>query len=278
LKAAATPRSGVARRGGRTGAQAAAGRSTAIAPLSVFYEERSLEPGRRKGERTRDALKASAARLLERAGYLELRVADISAGAGVSSALFYLYFSNRTQITYEILVDFLNIFGNALQTPAPARNRYEVIYWSTLAYTGRFAAQPGLMRCLLQFSDERPQFEQLWRRWNHRWLERIVGSLRERAPAAAFSEAQLHLEAAALGAMVDGFLRSLYVEHDPVVQRWAAEAAPGLEQVAELLSRLWYRAIFGRAPRAGEVAAARLYPPPAAAAARPPATRRRRRA
>ena len=210
-------------------------------------------------------------------GYLDLRVGDISDGAGVSSALFYLYFKNKTEITYEILVDFLNIFGNALQMPAPARNRYEVFYWGTLAYTARFAAQPGLMRCLLQFSDERPGFEQLWRRWNHRWLERIVASLRERSPTVASSEAQLHLEAVALGAMVDGFLRSLYVERDAVVQRWADEAVPGAEQIAELLSRLWHRAIFSREPRPRDVAAARLYPATTKPARSRPAAARRAR-
>jgi AcrR family transcriptional regulator len=232
----------------------------AIAPLSQFYRERSLEPGRRKGERTRDALKASTADLLEKAGYLELRVGDICDGARVSNALFYLYFKNKTEITYEILVDFLNIFGNALQPPARARNRFESIYWTTLTYTERFAAQPGLMRCLLQFSDELPQFGKLRNRWSQRWLESIVATLRERGAVDHASDAQLHVEAVALGAMVDGFLRNLYVERDQIVLRWAAEAVPSAIDVAELLSRLWYRAVFGRNPLPKEVAAARLYP------------------
>jgi AcrR family transcriptional regulator len=250
----------------------------AIAPLSQFYRERSLEPARRKGERTRDALKASTADLLERVGYLELRVGDICAGAGVSNALFYLYFPNKTQITHEILVDFLNIFGNALQPPALARNRFESIYWVTLTYTERFAAQPGLMRCLLQFSDELPQFGQLWNRWSQRWLERIVATLLERGAPPGLSDAELHVQAVALGAMVDGFLRNLLVDRDRQVQRWAAEAVPTTADIAELLSRLWYRAVFGRDPLAREVAAARSYPGSTPGRGRRPPARARTRA
>ncbi|MGH2927257.1 MAG: TetR family transcriptional regulator, partial [Solirubrobacteraceae bacterium] len=55
-------------------------------------------PVRARGVRTRAALIDAARRVFERDGYLEARVADIAAAAGVAHGSFYTYFDSKDDV------------------------------------------------------------------------------------------------------------------------------------------------------------------------------------
>lgn len=57
-----------------------------------------VEPRSARGIRTRNALVAAARVVFERDGYLDARLADISAEAGVASGSFYTYFEGKEEI------------------------------------------------------------------------------------------------------------------------------------------------------------------------------------
>ncbi len=208
-----------------------------------FLEARLDEPGRRKGERTRDRLKAATTRLLDRIGYRELRVTDINEAAGVSNALFYVYFKNKEMIAEEVLMDFLSYFSGF----ADISVRYELpdasIYHGNLNYARMFRDNAGLMRCIFQFADEFPEFAAAWGAWNASWRARVVRSL-SRARVAHLDAAELMLATAALGAMVDGVLRQILVQKDATLT--PAELKMSAEELALFLTRLWVRGLFVR--------------------------------
>jgi TetR/AcrR family transcriptional regulator, transcriptional repressor for nem operon len=209
-------------------------------------ELRAAAPGKRKGARTRDGLKAAAAKLLGTIGYRDLRVSDINEEAGVSNALFYVYFKNKQEITQEVLTEFIETLvpetpGNA---PHPATT-VEAIYLGNLGYTRVFAANPGLMRCLIQFGDEIPEFGKLWSDWNDRWHDRTLRAIKRRDSASIASADDVFASVCALGMMVDGMLRLLYVERNARALKAANEVGDTPDAIAIFLTRLWYRALFG---------------------------------
>jgi AcrR family transcriptional regulator len=219
-------------------------------PDSLAFAERlsvtAEEPAKRKGERTRALLKAAAAQLLERGGYRDMRVTDINERAGVSNALFYVYFPNKEKITEEVMTEFLDVlFSHTPRDDAP-NTVEESIYRANLDYVRRFAANPGLMRCLLQFGDEIAEFEKLWRERNGRWVERSVKRLLREPDVTLKSVAELWSATAALGMMMDGMLRLIYVEREPKTREHARTIAPDEPRLALFLTRLWVRALFAR--------------------------------
>jgi AcrR family transcriptional regulator len=219
-------------------------------PESLAFAERlsaaAEAPAKRKGERTRALLKAAAAQLLERGGYRALRVTDINEKAGVSNALFYVYFPNKEKITEEVMTEFLDVlFSHSARDTAP-NTVEESIYRANLDYVRRFAANPGLMRCLLQFGDEIAEFEKLWRERNGRWVERSVKRLSHEPDLTVKSVAEIWTATAALGMMMDGILRLIYVEREPKTRDHARSIAPDEPRLALFLTRLWVRAMFAR--------------------------------
>jgi TetR/AcrR family transcriptional regulator, transcriptional repressor for nem operon len=217
-------------------------------PLS-FAERLELQAqagSKRKGERTRDRLKAAAARQLEEVGYRDLRVTDINERAGVSNALFYVYFKNKEEITHEVLTEFLD----TLKPAPPAYNARssgpaDTIYRGNLGYIRVFSANPGLMRCLLQFGDETPEFGQLWTEWNDAFTDRVLRAL-SRGDAPALAESEILPAVSALGMMVDGLLRLVFVDKHERVSAGVLGLGSHPEVLAAFLTRLWCRALYGR--------------------------------
>lgn len=77
------------------------------------------EPYTARGQRTRQALVASARTVFERDGFLEARVTDISAGARVAHGTFYTYFDSKESIFMELAVQLLE---EMLGPPRAARS------------------------------------------------------------------------------------------------------------------------------------------------------------
>lgn len=203
--------------------------------------------GKRKGERTRDRLKLATARLLEKNGFRELRVTDINELAGVSNALFYVYFTNKEVIAHEVLADFL-IFLETYRDrdPEPA-SAEQSIYVANLRYAQIFQANAGLMRCVFQFIDAFPDFAHHWHKWSERWREGVLAALARSTHVAFADPIERGHAVLALGAMVDAVLRLALVEREP----WIIASGLGsdVEALARLLTRLWMRALFDGAPR-----------------------------
>ncbi|MBW8804636.1 MAG: TetR/AcrR family transcriptional regulator [Catenulisporales bacterium] len=69
-----------------------------MAKTEVSVTTTRTEPRSARGIRTRNALIAAARVVFERDGYLDARLADISAEAGVASGSFYTYFEGKEEI------------------------------------------------------------------------------------------------------------------------------------------------------------------------------------
>lgn len=215
--------------------------------FAEILEQRALQTSRRKGERTRDRLKIAAARQLETVGYHDVRVSDINEAAGVSNALFYVYFKNKQEISQEVLTEFLaTLRPPGVREAGMQTHPADSIYRGNLGYARVFAANPGLMRCLIQFGDEIPEFGRLWNSFNNEWSERTLKALKRSDMLKAGGPSEAYLMVAGLGMAVDGLLRMIYVDRNARAEQAAAELGENPDALALLLTRLWYRCLFCR--------------------------------
>jgi AcrR family transcriptional regulator len=205
------------------------------APTDFFdwlvHAERPL----RKGERTRQTLLASCARLLAAEPFDRLTVATLCKSAGVAHGTFYVYFENLAAIAAEVLGLFVDYVQ--LEMRAAARLPGDAARNTTAAYMRIFEHHAGLMKCLVTGVDAFPQARATFQRLNNDWARTVVRSWRRRDADPDLSDDDLMRRAYALGGMVDQYLTALHVNDDP----WVEALSRDRDVVLDLFSDLWKR-------------------------------------
>jgi len=210
-------------------------------------------PKRTKGERTKDALKVGAIRVLDEVGYHAMRVSDVCENAEVGSATFYLYFENKADITLQVLTEYLQRTVEVLPEREVGETVFDTIRAANQRWLEAGRANAGLLRCVLQLGDEEPGFRELVHRSNRTWYERIARSIVRRAPGGAISEDAALLASYSLGAMMDEMARKLIVYPDPDLLTLTGRAVPTDGEIAEFFAVLWHRTLYGSLPITSEL-------------------------
>ena len=90
-------------------------------PSFIQYLEKNLEesPPAKKGACTRESIKIATAKMLEKHGYHEMRVKDITRCAGIAEGSFYIYFNDKKDVSLMTLssffIDFVDKFANRIE-------------------------------------------------------------------------------------------------------------------------------------------------------------------
>jgi TetR/AcrR family transcriptional regulator, ethionamide resistance regulator len=214
--------------------------STHTPRFAAVLRRRAGEQDLRKTERTRlDLLSALAARLESGAEPAELRVADITAEAGLAHGTFYRYFTDRQDALEALVGEFARHLRQSLaavREGAPAsRARVRA---ATRAYVRLFRANAGLMRCLMDLGPDGAAFRAHFQSLNRDWNGRVAAAIARRWGKPSGS---MLPTAYAIGGMIDDFLAGLYLRRDPALAAFAKNEAA----VADLLTDLWCRAAYG---------------------------------
>ena len=199
-----------------------------------------------KGEQARNKLKAACIQVLERVGYHEMKVTDVTKEAGVAAGLFYHYFKDLKSLTMEVLTDFVDESADieAIEKNVTKGDWYERIYVHNLFVAKNYAARPGLMRSLLQLADEEQEFSSLIRS-NYieqlKWLVKLMPSM---FPDSEQTEHEALMVIYTLSASSEVLLRDYFINRDPEL---TAESLQ-VKEIAELLSVMFYRGLFLQNP------------------------------
>jgi TetR/AcrR family transcriptional repressor of nem operon len=224
------------------------GKQASLSYRDFLRAEMERGEGKRKGERTRDRLLYAGACVLDEVGYRESRVADICELAEVSTASFYTYFENRTVLANDILTGFLHSsFRSEVEVPRKY-SAFEALLVANTRWIQIVVDNAGLIRCVLQLGDEEPVFAELYRRANQAWCENVAGVISERFLPKRSNKQAVLLAVHCLGAMMDEISRELSDGPKSLLATIAAEVAPGDDELAEFLSVIWYRTLYGAAP------------------------------
>lgn len=199
--------------------------------------------GKRKGERTRDRLRLCTIELLNEIGYRDLKLSDICERAKTSPPVLYLYFPSKEALVHDILIEFLQEFMDRASS-SKSHTPYEAMYSANLQWIRLARSNAGLMRCLLQFSEEQRDFAELFARKSAEWNTRITSAIVHRFPGAQRDEAQIEMIVHALSGMMDEITRRLFAENDERLATIVATVAPNDEALAEVLATMWHRALY----------------------------------
>jgi AcrR family transcriptional regulator len=178
---------------------------------------------------------AAARTVFERDGYLDSRVADISAEANTATGSFYTYFDSKEEIFAAVLADLQeDMLHQHIQDVVDNDDPAAVIEASNRAYLLVYERNAKLMRLLEQVSTIDESFRDLRRKRSQAFAERNAHSIRSlQARGLADPNLDATLTATALSAMVSRVAYINYVLGDD----WK------LDQLVEELTRLWVNAL-----------------------------------
>lgn len=188
----------------------------------------------KKGERTQRLLLAATAELLQSTRPHQLKVTDITRGAGVSQGAFYQYYADRHAVCRALMAEYAEAIYQTLELASTEADSGQRLTAATEAYVMMFYHNRGLMRCMLQLADEDEQFGGIYQQLNARWNQRVANALAHRVGKTR-ALAEHWFNAYALSAMTDELLATIYVRSDPKLQAFASQP----QQVAKHLSDLW---------------------------------------
>lgn len=201
---------------------------------------------RPKGALARKRLKAAAVAVLDRVGYHQLRIKDVTAEAGVAAGLFHHYYGDLKSLVEEILDEYIAEFEATEQIEKDVskgdwfnrlRSHYEVAVRSHAEY-------PGIINCINQFCADDPAFRGRWQASYNRRLQLLADVFPYVFPSSELRADEVRLMVHALSGIGQDVLRERYIERSPEVLALQLSEA----EVAEWLAALFYRGLFARNP------------------------------
>ena len=189
----------------------------------------------------RDALLASAERLLGDRKIADLTVADVLVEAKVSRASFYFYFASKIDLVIALGEQ---VIGEVEEAATPWLERGELepadaLRAAVRGSLGVWQSHGAVLRAIAESWHASPELGDLWGGFVQRFVARARTQIeRERAAGLAPAGGP---DAGALAA-------SLIWMNERAFYLWSAEAEPALadpEAVVETLTAIWVGAVYG---------------------------------
>ena len=194
-----------------------------------------VTPRSARGIRTRNALVAAARVVFERDGYLDARLADISAEAGVASGSLYTYFEGKEEIFQAVAEQVTEEMVHPhLRSRTGVTDPRELIDLANREYLRAYKKNAKLMGLFEQVSQVDEKFRAVRVERANAFVQRNAKMIRTLQDAgAADAELDPLLTAHALSAMVSRMAYVAYVQKVPMP----------FERLVETLNRIWVKAL-----------------------------------
>lgn len=189
-----------------------------------------------KGRRTRRRLVEAGRTVLERRGYAEATIAEITEEAGLALGSFYRYFDNKEALFLHLLEVLVEELYESVSGSWGGLDVQEDLRESSRRYLRAYRDNRKLIAALLAMAGTVPECAARWWDLRSRTYDRMEAYLRV-SPVA--DRIDTRLAATALGGMVEQFAYHWFVEAERNGKR-----VPSVERAAETVSVLWYRAIY----------------------------------
>jgi AcrR family transcriptional regulator len=197
-------------------------------------------PATRKGQKTRQHLLLAARKVIERDGYVALRMGDVAAEAEVSLGALYRYFENKDDLFLSLIGD---IHKDLYEASRARKHNFRIDPFATLkesneGYLLHYFSNRDIMRAFIQATTVDARVCDMWWWMRQRHVDRFVSALKRDYGIVEVEGISTRIIAEALASSVE---QSAYV--------WYARADRNaslmpIETAAEVLARLWYRAIW----------------------------------
>lgn len=201
----------------------------------------SNEPRSRKGRETRNRLIDAAKVVFERMGFLNARISDIVAEAGISHGAFYHYFDSKEQIfrevaaAQEISMTTLAERVDRERSDARPKNAFERIRTANAVYLEAYRAEAAIMKVIEEVSRYDHEVYAVREQRQREYGQLLARSIRKlQHDGLADVRVDPEIAAAALGGMVAKFAEMTLVQ---------GYADFGLMRSIDQITLLWANAI-----------------------------------
>lgn len=207
----------------------------------------------RSGDKSRLRLAAAGAGLLDATSYRDLNVEDICAAAELAKGTFYIYYASKDVFLEELARQYVDFELATYPPGASGGERFAAVRALVAWYERIFAANHGILRCLVQMGGQNPTMQALWHQRNHAIVEHSVQGLRARHNIPDSDLPLVRLAVRTAGGMLD---QSLFAQ-------FSIQVSPGFspdldpELVIDFHAILLHRAIYGIDPSIREVGRAK---------------------
>ena len=173
-------------------------------------------PTTERGRRMRERLLAAAREVFERDGFLDARVTDISAAAGVAHGSFYTYFRSKTEVFRALVAGTMDELYASLGAGATGdddpggdrpRDAVERIDRANRRFVAMYRQNTALMALFEQVTTFDPEVRALRQAARERMVGRVRHSIEElQADGLVAADVDAEYSAHALVAMVNGLV------------------------------------------------------------------------
>jgi AcrR family transcriptional regulator len=175
------------------------------APSIGQQERRVVGPLTGKGQARKAALLDAAARVFERRGFLDTRVADIVAEAKVAQGTFYTYFDSKDAIFQAVATRVVGEMLVALHAePNPSATPYERAFAAMERFVDAYRPRARIIALIEQVGTFTPELKHLRLQVREAFVDRAArGIAHQQEAGIADPSLDPVLTAEVLGAMVD---------------------------------------------------------------------------
>ncbi|MCF3596260.1 TetR/AcrR family transcriptional regulator [Rhodobacteraceae bacterium LMO-12] len=202
-----------------------------------------------KRHRTRLALLAATAEQMEKVGYEQLTIEEIVKSAGLARGTFYLHFKNRSDAAWAVRRAYLALMRARRPRSKKGTSSYQKIYTMNLFYLLCYQTNARILSGQESLMHDRPELSHSRDFLNHRYAQILLKDLARHkgvSPSELISSANVLAVRFIIG-MADEVLREIYVKDNPYLRSYATD----VQQVAEVLTTVWCRALFSQNPEEG---------------------------
>ncbi len=198
------------------------------------------EPTTRKGRQTRQLLLDAARRVFGRDGYVNARMADIAAEAGMSMGGLYRYFEDKENVFAVLVADIHEeLFTSSRATAHDfAKEPFAALREANLGYLRHYEEHRDVMRTLVEAAAVDPRFREIWWTMRSRHAARFTQAVRDSFGITDLDGVDPRVAADAMTCMVEQ-VAYVWYGHGELHER-----SVDVEEAAEVVTRAWYRTFF----------------------------------
>lgn len=197
-----------------------------------------------KGLRTREQILAASRRVFARSGFVNARMSDVAAEAGLSLGGLYRYFTNKEAVFAELIADVHDELYRASSAPDHdfATDPRGALFAANRGYLQHYYDNRDVMRAFIESSTVEPRFRTIWWRMRDRHVDRFLHALTTAYPDHELEQTDARLAAEAMACLVE---HSAYVwfAHDEM-----RGDKVDVDDAATTVTQAWHRTFFGTAP------------------------------
>jgi AcrR family transcriptional regulator len=134
-----------------------------------------------KGRQTREAIELAARKLFAERGFHGTTLADITAAAGKSPAVFYRYYDDKEDLLAALAESFLHdvVMPSGLSVHLPSSREDDAFFSAVVTgYWNMFKQNIGIMIAVNQLADAKPRFATVQNEFRRFGIDIVAASVR----------------------------------------------------------------------------------------------------